>query len=271
MVEAKQPTTADIAAALNRFAPPELAEGWDRIGLMIGRNKASITGVLTALDPSLEAISEAVSTNCNCLVTHHPLLFKPISQLTTDSFIGAMIEAAVKADLNLIAAHTNLDSTVGGVNDVLAGLLGLQGAEPLDRAADHPGAGLGRVGDLPEAVPLAVLAGRVKDVLGISGLKLAGEAARPIKRVALIGGSGGSMIDSALRSGADVLLTGEVGYHQALEAIAQGLALIEAGHGATENPVVEVMARRLEEELKRAGFECPVKAMTNLTEPLRPF
>ena len=271
MIEAKQPTTVDIAAALNRIAPPELAEGWDRIGLMIGRDKAKIAGVLTALDPSLEAIQAAVKNNCNCLVTHHPLLFKPISQLKTDSFIGAMIEAAVKADLNLIAAHTNLDSAVGGVNDVLVGLLGLRDVEPLDRAADHPGAGLGRVGDLPRAVPLAELADKVKEVLGISDLKLAGAEDRPINRVALIGGSGGSMIDSARRAGADVLFTGEVGYHQALEAVAEGLALIEAGHGATENPVVEVLARRLKEELDAAGFDCPVKAMTNLPEPLRPY
>jgi len=253
-------TLGQVLAALEEIAPPSLAESWDRVGLMLGGLDAPVNGVLVALDPTLDAVEAAVAVNANCLVTHHPLIFKPLEAIDLARPVGQVVAAALRREINLLAAHTNFDAAAGGVSDVLAGLMDLKEVEPLLPLAERPGAGLGRVGRLTENLRLAVLAGRVKQVLGLKAARVVGRLEMQVRRLAVCGGSGGSLIEAAAAASAQALLTGEIGYHAARQAEALGLAVIEAGHHATEAPAMVVLAERLGAALSAAGFKTAVRA-----------
>jgi len=254
-----QATVADLLAALQSVAPAQLAEDWDRVGLMVGRLDSRVSGVLVALDATVEAVAAARQQGLNALVTHHPLLFRPLGVVDWSKPTGAAVAEAVKQEVSVLAAHTNLDSVQGGVSDVLADLLGLSQVEVLIPLAGQDRAGLGRTGNLDRPLSLAGFIELVKKVLKVDSVQVAGRPETEILRVAVCGGSGGDLVQAAWSSGAQVLLTGEVPHHAAREAEFLGLALIAAGHFATEAPVTPVLARRLEETLSAAGRPLKIK------------
>lgn len=263
-----KPTVADVLTALESIAPTLLAEDWDRVGLMVGRTGAEVAGVLVALDPTEEAVEAAVGRGADCLVSHHPLLFKPLDLVDPSEPVGRIVALALARSVSILAAHTNLDKAPEGVSDVLAGLLGLTEVDVLLPQAETPfPAGLGRLGRLERGMRLADLAERVKAALGLGAVRVAGGLEAQVGRVAVCGGAGGDLVPFAAQAGAQVLIAGEIGHHAARQAEALGLALIEAGHFASEAPVVPHLAQRLEAGLKKAGWTVPVRAHATQGQP----
>lgn len=356
----------DIMAELERLAPKYLAEDWDNIGLLVGSPDRDVRKLLVTLDVDQEAVNQAIFLGADMIIAHHPLIFKGITDIRTDLPLGSLLAGIIKHEIAVYAAHTNLDSAAGGVNDILAERLSLRDIRPLTvkyqeklyklvvfvptaqaeevrmamteagaghignyshctfqtqgvgtflpwgntnpfigqqgrleyvdecrietiiperlrskvidaMLAAHPyeevaydeyvllnsGAsyGLGRVGYLTQQVSLQEFVQQTKTALSVNTVRVAGTPEKLVKKVAVCGGSGASLIKEASQAGADVLVTGDVKYHEAQQAIAAGLAIIDAGHFATEQPVVEHLALHLNAYAVKTGWE--VEAIAN--------
>lgn len=239
----------DVMQAMERIAPRRLAEEWDNPGLLIGSPGDEVNKILVALDVREETIDRAVEDGCDMIVAHHPLIFRGLKAVRTDDVIGGKIARLIKSGIAVFAAHTNLDSAAGGVNDVLAERLGLRSLVPLLDGAAEGEPGLGRIGSLEQAISPEEFAERVKVSLGLSSLRIVRAGSREIGRVALCGGSGAEFIGKAAAKGADAYVTGDVKYHDAECAIGLGIHVFDAGHFATEQPIVARLAERLAREL----------------------
>lgn len=354
------------------MAPPGLAESWDNPGLQVGDPAMEISRIMVALDPAPPVIQSALSSSCQLLLTHHPLIFKSQKSISTATPLGRSIHAAIRGGLAVVCMHTNYDCAEGGLNDVLAERLRLSSCQPLhvtgvqelvklvvfvpqehlervraemlpwieslgaykdcsfaasgegtftpqsgaqpfigsvgvreqvaemrlellvDRKnlsralkalmAAHPyeepafdvypllnegrTTGLGRIGRLAEPVSLSAFAACVADDLNAPGLRYVGDADRTVSRVALCSGSGASLLRDAVRAGADVLLTGDVKYHEARDAQDLGIALIDAGHFPSEIIMVDAVVAQLQRMLGQAGYEnCQVLPCSVESEP----
>ncbi|MDZ7697602.1 MAG: Nif3-like dinuclear metal center hexameric protein [Deltaproteobacteria bacterium] len=253
---------------LETIAPAALAETWDNPGLQVGNPTATVNHVLVALDPTLSAVRAAAKADAQVLFTHHPLIFRPISRVDATSFPGNVIFEAFKGRLSILSAHTNLDSAQGGINDMLAELLGLENVSVLSPVDASAQAGLGRVGDLPAPASLGRFAREVGRHLGIDNLKRVGDKNRRIHRVAVVGGSGGSLVMCAHEVGADLLLTGDVGHHAALEAASLGLALLDGGHFRTEKAAFTLFAEKLAERCAAEGWSIEFSVYEDEADPM---
>ena len=234
-------TTNDIYAEMQRYAPLELAESWDNPGLLVDCGR-EVSRVLVTLDITPEVVEEAAAGGCELIVSHHPVIFSPLKKLTPRDVSFQLVQKGISA----ICMHTNLDAAEGGVNDVLADLFSIRQRTVF---AD----GCGRVGDIdPITVPeLAALAQHklaalcnAPDTGAAVQVKFA-DTGKPVHRLAVISGAGGSLFAEAIAEGADCLLTGEANHHHALDAKRLGLSLIAAGHYATEFPVTAAVAATL--------------------------
>lgn len=363
---------SDIVGIINKIAPPQLAEEWDNVGLQVGDPSAIIERVMVSLDPGHVAVDAAISNSCQLLLTHHPLLFKPLKRVSTADETGAVVHKAIRNLLAIVSMHTNYDTVGNGVNDLLAAALGLTDCHPLKithRAellklvvfvpvthqqqlleamlkyssipgnysecsfsttgtgtfkplagakpfigaagvresvvenrielllkkpdllpalktmrATHPyeepafdlipllnedaGLGLGRICDLKVSVLLEEFVEVVKERLSLPALRIVGIRGRRIRRIALCGGSGATLLREAARQGADLFVTGDIKYHEAQEAAALGVALIDAGHFATERLMIEGLARQLERECAARKLDVQV---TRCCEERDPF
>ena len=240
-----------VMNALERIAPRHLAEDWDNTGLLIGSYAQKVERILVALDVDDIVVAEAIERSADMIVAHHPAIFRGMKQLRTDLPLGRRLAALLTHGIAVAAAHTNLDITRGGVNDVLAARLGLEKLSSFitTEQADGSAESLGRIGTLPAPVAIDDFAHSVRERLGVSHVRLVRAADRPVRRVAVVGGAGAEFIDTAVRRGADVYLTGDVKYHEAQRAAEQGMHLIDAGHFGTERPVLPVLADLLRAEL----------------------
>lgn len=274
MTNVKTATLADILKALETFAPCALAEDWDNPGLQVGDPGQAVTKIWTALDPMPEIIAKATAARCDLLLTHHPLFFHPVKSINFSNVMMRGAVTAIKSDLAIIAAHTNLDSALNGVNFLLAEKIGLLDVEALIAAdtafcaIDRP-AGLGRVGNLPKATTLGALAADINAIFGGGTVRVAGNLDLPVARVAVCGGSGGSLMSDFIQSGAQVFVSGDFGYHQALEAEPGGYGLIDLGHFRSEHIMVEPLAEMLRQALLELGFDVTVEAYKAQKEPFK--
>ena len=363
----------DLVGLVHSHFPPSLAEEWDNSGLQIGDPAAPVTRVLVALDPSPAALDKAIELGAGLLLTHHPLLLRPLRSVTPGDEAGRVVLAAARHQVAILSAHTNLDRAAGGLNDWLASRFDLVECQPLaagdadllklvvfvpagheeavaealftagagqvggyDRCSFRsagtgtfrPGAGtspflgrvgeteavaelrletilprallnkalerlrrahpyeevafdliplanrradvgLGRIGRLAEPVPLDRFAARVKSALGCSSLRLAGAVPAKIAKVAVCGGSGASLLHEAARQGADALVTGDVKYHEARYAESLNLALVDAGHFATERIAVAELADLLDRSARERGLAVEFMEMGGETDPFR--
>lgn len=339
----------DLIGLIHTHYPPNLAEDWDNVGLQVGDPAAPLERVLISLDVTAATLAEAESLGVQAIVAHHPLIFRPLKNITPLDPTGRLLLRAIDANIAIIAVHTNLDRGADGLNDWLAAQLGLTDFTPLQAATlplyklvvyvpaghekgveealfaagagtigayDHcafssngtarfrPGAtshpfigtigqestpaeirietivsaervpkvidklrkahpyevpaydllllqnqrddlGLGRIGRLPQPLALQDYARQIGSALGTNSLRLVGDPARSIAKVAVCGGSGASLISEAQRQGADLLVTGDIKYHDAQNALALGLSLVDAGHFATEQVMVPGLAAKL--------------------------
>lgn len=225
-------TVRDILQYIDRIAPFATAEEWDNPGLLVGSSNQEVSRILVALDATAGALEAAKAMGAELIITHHPVIFAPLRQLD-----GNGLPYRLAADgIALVAAHTNLDKADGGVNDTLAACLGLA---DVTIATD----GMTRIGVLPEAEDATAFARRVAAALD-TPVRVCGN--RPVRTVAVCGGSGGDFIP-ALVGQVDAFVTGEVKHHQWLEANGADLTLVEAGHYATEVPVVDTLCQQLQE------------------------
>lgn len=234
-------TVRQVYEAMQAIAPLELAEHWDNPGLLVDCG-GQMHRVLAALDITPEVVAEAAAKQCEMIVSHHPVIFDPLKRLGPQDVPFQLVRAGISA----ICMHTNLDAAAGGVNEVLAGIFGMQDPEPFAE-------GCGRVGSIePITVPQLArkaqqeLAARCNapDVGSAVQVKFA-DTGKPVRRLAVISGAGGSLFEEALAMGADCLLTGEANHHHACDAKRLGLSLIAAGHYATEFPVTTAVAEKL--------------------------
>lgn len=235
----KTVTVNDIVLLLQEIAPPQLAEEWDNVGLMLGRRNKPVHKILLALDMTAETVAQAIDCKADLLVTHHPAIFKRLSSLTDGSWQQELLLQLAEHGIAVYSAHTNLDAVAGGVNDCLARHLGLEDADVLDNTQ-----GLVRVGCLPKPCSLNEFAEHVKKVLHADYVVI-GDAKRTVHKVALCGGAGSDFIDAALANNVDTFVTGDVKYHEAQRAVFSGMNLLDAGHQCTEWPVLDDLADRL--------------------------
>ncbi len=231
----------DFIAAMEKLAPIEYKLDFDNVGLLVGTAKTDIRRVLVALDCSISVALEAVSMKADLVLTHHPILMNGVKRLLPDSPDTAAAYILITNGIAMYAAHTNLDAAPGGVNDCLSNALSLKRALPL------PPVGLGRIGELDEneAMRFVDFARYVQSRLGGPALRCGDDTAL-IRRVAVLGGSGGDALAAAKEAGADAYVTGELKHHQALEAGVIGLNVIAAGHYETERVVLEPLITRLQ-------------------------
>jgi dinuclear metal center YbgI/SA1388 family protein len=263
------PDLQDVLNLLEEFAPARLAEPWDNPGLQVGALSYKIQKIYLSLDPTLKALRTALLNKAQLLLTHHPLIFSPLSRLDMDSFPGDVIREAVLAEIGVVAAHTNLDVAPGGINDILAELLGLEHVKVLQPIEGTDGAGMGRIGELPFPRRLSVLTEEVKKALGTTEIRVVCRTDKEIRRLAVVGGSGGSLISLAFQKKADALLTGDLSYHQALEAETLGLALMDGGHFGTEKTAFTVFGKQLKAMITNIGWDTIVQGDKEETDPIR--
>jgi dinuclear metal center YbgI/SA1388 family protein len=269
-ITAAAPTLLDVVSVLERVYDPSWAESWDAVGLVCGDPEAPVRRVAFAVDPVAVVVDEAIERGADLLVTHHPLFLRGVHGVAATTFKGRLVHRSIRGGLALFTAHTNADSADPGVSDALAAALGLTGLTPLEARAGNPELGIGRVGELSAAEPLSAFAARVARALPgtAGGVRVAGDPDRPIRRVAVCGGSGDSLFGAVRAAGADAYVTADLRHHPASEALeAGGPALVDVAHWASEWPWLEHAARTLRSELEAAGTTVDTYVSTLVTDP----
>lgn len=264
-------TIDSILSSLNTIAPFSLAESWDNVGLMIGSLKAPVSGIMIGLDPTVELLDEAIALGANLVITHHPLIFPALKAIPTDQPTGALIAKAIGQRIALIACHTNLDVVVNGVSHCLAQGLGLTEIVPLASSPAGSDLGLGRVGNLVDPVSGPAFLSHLCRVIGVPALSVAGPLPDRVLRVAVCGGSGSELATAAEASGAEVFITAEVKHHIARWAEATGFCVVDAGHFATEQPIVRALAAMLAHRLASQELSIPVHVTERQKTPFSCF
>lgn len=237
---------SEIIRLLEEEYPLSAAESWDNPGLLVGRADREVKRIFTALDVTEETLEQAAAAGADLMITHHPLIFSSLKQVNDQSFIGRRILSLIENQISCYAMHTNFD--VRGMAVMNEQQLGLQNTEVLEVTGEQNGVpeGIGRVGALPEELSLRELSDRVKRGMQLPSVLLYGDPDRRVRRAAVSGGSGKSMVPAAISAGAEVLVTGDIDYHTAIDAKAQGLSIIDAGHYGTEYCFIACMREKLE-------------------------
>ncbi len=265
-------TVSDFIDMMDVIAPTRLAEEWDNVGLQLGAGDWPVRSVWVSLDPRPEVVDRAAEADVDLLITHHPLIFKPLRAIDTGSPIGSIITRALRSRMAIFAAHTNLDSAPEGLNDRMARTIGMADQRPLVPSNSDNGAGraagLGRIGWLATPADLATFSERVRTALGVTGaLKVAGELDLQVTTVAVCSGSGSSLVRPFLDSDAEVFVTGDLRYHDALDVQDAGRGLLDVGHFASEVIVVDMLVQRLSEMSRAAGLAVSIAPCRSQADP----
>lgn len=257
------PKVKDILNIIESHAPLADAEDWDNSGLQVGDLEAEARIIGVALDPTLDAVHEAVRRGANLLLTHHPLIFPNIESIDLGYLPGKVVQLAIKNDLSISCAHTNFDHAHEGTNLALAEAIGLKSPRPLfskdEKNGDvEKGDGIVYLGELPSPTKLSEFSLNVKESLDASIVRFVGDKDLVISSVAVSGGSGSDYILDAAKMGAQVFVTGEIKYHMALAAIDYRIGVVEAGHFYTEMPAVFEMANIIRKESSENGWDVDI-------------
>jgi dinuclear metal center YbgI/SA1388 family protein len=239
-----------ILEFLDQHAPLELAEVWDNVGFLLGDLGGDVGRVMTCLTLTPDVAAEAISDGAELVVSHHPLLFRPVQKLTTETSEGGMLLSLIQAGIAVYSPHTAFDSARTGINQQLAESLELTNIKPIRPREGETGPedlGSGRYGDLKSSVTLGCFLDRVKSALEIGTLQFVGDPGHFISRVGVGCGSAGEFLPEAADLNCDAFLTGEARFHASLQARSLGVSLILAGHYATERPAVERLAETIQE------------------------
>lgn len=276
----------DIIKIIEKDYPPRYALSWDNVGLLAGRDDKEVSKIYVALDATDEAIDQAITAGADMLVTHHPLIFSGMKQVNNQNFIGRRLLKLIRHDISYYAMHTNYD--VKGMADLAADYLGLRNCQVLDVTGENESGdpeGIGRVGEIPfenlehkddanvketksggsyineraDGILLRDYCEEVKKAFSLDTVKVFGDLDQEIHRVAICPGSGKSDIDQAIAAGADVYVTGDIGHHEGIDAVARGLNIIDAGHYGVEHIFIGDMGKYLREHVSGVEvLEAPV-------------
>ncbi len=262
---------ADIIAAIDELAPFNLAEEWDNVGLLVGSPARTSSSVMIGLDATSELLDEAREFGADTVITHHPLIFHPLSSVITDQPEGMLLEKALVNQINVISCHTNIDNAIGGVNEALADGLGLENLHPLIPFVDpaKPGTGTGRIGQFDRGLSKNLFVERLLNVLQLSAVRVAGVLPERVEKVAVCGGSGSEYAKIAQARGADVYLTAEIKHSTGRWAEESGFCVIDGTHYGTEQPVVALLAKRLREYCKSKGWSLSVQTSKTQRPPFQ--
>jgi dinuclear metal center YbgI/SA1388 family protein len=259
-------SVATAVAAIEAAYPPGLAQDWDAVGLVCGDPEEPVRHVVVAVDPAPAVVDEALASGADLLVTHHPLLLRGVHGVPADEPKGSVVHRLIRAGCALFAAHTNADAASPGVSDALADALGVVVERPLAPEGDGT-VGIGRVGHLPTPEPFASFVHRVAEALPPTawGVRGAGDPDRTIRRVALSGGAGDSMLGLVREAGVDAYVTADLRHHPADEHLQRpgAPALVDVAHWASEHPWCAQAAA----VLRRALPGATVTVSTRRTDP----
>jgi len=258
----------DILNNLELNAPFQLAESWDNVGLLIGNPEQTVTGVLAGLDPTNELIDEAINSGCNTIITHHPVIFKPLASINTGTPEGILLQKILSHNIAIIGYHTNFDSAEEGVSDVLSNRLGLSNLKPLFVPPEAPeGTGLGRIGSYERSLTADEFTKRVLAALELKGVQMAGPLPKAITTVAVCGGSGSDFAKTAFQHGADVYISAEIKHSTAIWARENEFCIVDGTHYATEKPAVALLVKRLLKANETEGWKIQILQSVNEKHP----
>jgi dinuclear metal center YbgI/SA1388 family protein len=242
----------ELIEYLEEIVPVKCACDWDNVGLLAGRRDKEVKKVYVALDATDEVVADAAMKKCDFLLTHHPLLFRSVKRITDEDFIGRRLLTLLGNDISYYAMHTSFDAAPDGMADMASLLLGLQCGVPMEVMSDELETpwGIGKTGNLATPCTLRELCEMVKERFQVSHVSVypARGMESSVKRVAICPGSGRSMLDSAKATQAEVLITGDIGHHEGIDAQAMGISVIDAGHFGLEKIFIPIMAERLHEK-----------------------
>lgn len=265
------PCLSQICRYLETFAPADLAEDWDNVGLLVGRREQPVSKIMTCLTVTPVSCAEAIDSDADLIVAHHPLPFRPLKRITDETTTGSILLNLLDKGIAVYSPHTAFDSAASGINRQLAELIGVEGIQPLlpwsgdqPQADDQPQIGAGRFGLLPKPTAIGDIVLRLKAALKSDQFRLVGDPLRSIHRVAVACGSGGQFLSESLRVNCDLMITGETTFHTCLEAAARGIDLLLVGHFPSERFAVETLAESLALEFQDAH----VWASQRETDPL---
>lgn len=248
----------DIIKIIEEFAPISIQEEWDNSGLCIGSPNDDVHGVLIGFDCTPDLVDEAIEVGANMIITHHPLIFKGIKQISPDNLVGQTIIKAISAGIAVYATHTASDKVINGVSGLMADKLSLQNRKILDYEGTYCGIsddksadnlenkeskerpiGLGIIGDLPEPMEVNDVIKLVKEKFSLKVLKSSKIINNKIRKIALCGGSGASLIDKAYKQGADLYISGDISYHNFF--LPEGFMIMDIGHFESEVGIVNAL------------------------------
>lgn len=251
----------DIIKVIENTYPKRVALAWDNVGLLLGRTDKEIQKIYVALEVTESIIDDAIENGADMLITHHPLIFEPLKQITDEHFIGNRVVKLLQHDISCYTMHTNYD--VLRMADLSATILGLDSTEVLEATNAEGTEGVGRVGQLSTEITLRECCKLVKERFRLDTVKVFGDLDAKVKKVAISPGSGRHMKEFAIAKEADVFVTGDIDHHEGLDANAQQLAIIDAGHYGLEHIFIDDVAKYLKENLREIEI---VKA-----KPKHPF
>lgn len=243
----------NIIKEMELLAPTYLKEDFDNVGLMVGDKNKEVKKVLLALDCTLKVIEEAKKENVELIITHHPLIFKRPSSITTDTLQGKKIIELIKNDISLYSSHTNLDSVENGLNDTIVSILGFDNFKILEKNKRDDKAGLGRIVSLNESIQLEDLISKIKKSLNINNLRVV-KGKDKVNKIAIINGSGQDFIGKAVALGADCIITGDTTYHFASDYKEMEISILDVGHFASEQITFFNVMENLKEKFKDVEF-----------------
>ena len=249
-----------VIELLEKQSPKSYACDWDNVGLLVGREDKEIQKIYIALDATDEAIEEAIANGADMLLTHHPMIFKGMKRVTQEDFIGRRIIRLIQNDMVYYAMHTNFD--VMGMADLAADYLRISDTRVLEitSVSETGEEGIGRYGSLKKEMTVRECCEEVKQAFSLENVKVFGDLERKVKTAAISPGSGKSVISNALQAGVDVLITGDIDHHEGIDAVAQNMTVIDAGHYGVEHIFIPYMEQYLKREAKE--LEIAVQPLT---------
>ena len=227
----------DIVKVIEEFAPLSVQEGWDNSGLCVGSPEDEVNSVLLALDCTPALVDEAIECGADMIVTHHPLIFSGLKRICPEDMVGETVIKAIKAGIAIYAAHTNADKVLGGVSGAMAARLGLENVQVLE--PDGDGVGLGVVGDLKNPLTAKQVLELISEKFTPGAIRSSKPIEGDVTRVAMCGGSGGSLIGAAKKSGAQVYISGDISYHNFFTP--EGFMIVDIGHYESEIEIVDIL------------------------------
>lgn len=240
----------EIVKIIESFCPENLAYEWDNVGLLMGDGEKKVKKVFVTLDTNLTTVKEAISKNADMIVSHHPILLGGIKRIDYSTADGQMIKLLIENNIPVLAAHTNMDTAKGGINDKLAEIFELSEVDILEHHTDDPSAGLGRIGKLKKQIKFSEFAEKCSKLLN-TPVRSAGDENKQISTVAVASGSCSDIIPLASQKGADAIVTGDLKYHNTMDMTYLDICIVDAGHYPTEICVMDIF----EDILKNTELE----------------